>query len=91
MTSSALPTPVPRQFLSSTVRRVAKAAAFVALGFGPAAQAAGPAIRLQDDRGTTLELQAPARRIVSLMPSLTETVCALDACARRFLDDIKAS
>ena len=82
MTSSVLPNPAPRQLLSSTVRRVAKAAAFVALGFGPAAHAAGTAIRLEDDRGTTVDLQAPARRIVSLMPSLTETVCALDACDR---------
>jgi hypothetical protein len=39
-------------------------------------------VRLDDDRGSVLELPAPARRIVSLMPSLTETVCALDACDR---------
>ncbi|MET3494642.1 ABC transporter substrate-binding protein [Variovorax boronicumulans] len=69
-----------RHTVSTTVRQIAKAAAFVALGLGPAAHAAG--IRLEDARGTTLELQAPARRIVSLMPSLTETVCALDACDR---------
>ncbi|SFQ39636.1 iron complex transport system substrate-binding protein [Variovorax sp. OK605] len=86
MTSAALPNPAPnwRQPLSATARRVAKAAAFVAFlapGLGPAAQAA-PGIRLEDDRGTTVELQGPARRIVSLMPSLTETVCALDACDR---------
>lgn len=81
MNSTALPHPSPlrRQPVSSAARRLARAAAFVALGIG-SAHAAG--IRLEDDRGTTLELQAPARRIVSLMPSLTETVCALDACDR---------
>lgn len=82
MTATAPPPRAPRPPFpaTATARRIAKAAAFVALGFGPAAHAAG--IRLEDDRGTTVELQAPARRIVSLMPSLTETVCALDACDR---------
>ncbi len=74
----------PRPPLSTTTaRQIAKAAAFVALGLGPAAMHAHAAgIRLEDDRGITLELQAPAKRIVSLMPSLTETVCALEACDR---------
>ncbi|MCR5864302.1 ABC transporter substrate-binding protein [Aquincola sp. J276] len=36
-----------------------------------------------DDRGRPLPLEAPPpQRIVSLLPSLTETVCALDACGR---------
>lgn len=39
-------------------------------------------ISLRDDRGATLKFNAPPARIVSLLPSLTETVCALDACAR---------
>ncbi|MGF6347475.1 iron complex transport system substrate-binding protein [Variovorax sp. W2I14] len=81
MTSNALLQRQPLFFNATTaVRQIARAAAFVALGVGSAAHAAS--IRLEDDRGTTLELQAPARRIVSLMPSLTETVCALDACDR---------
>ena len=45
--------------------------------------AAGPAlaqVTLRDDRGPTLVLQAPPRRVVSLLPSLTETVCALGEC-----------
>ena len=39
-------------------------------------------VTLVDDRGIAVRLAAPARRIVSLLPSLTETVCALDACDR---------
>lgn len=37
---------------------------------------------LVDDRGRRLRLREPARRIVTLLPSLTETVCELGACAR---------
>ncbi len=39
-------------------------------------------VSLRDDRGTVLTLPAPPRRVVSLLPSLTETVCALGECAR---------
>ena len=44
--------------------------------------APGSAIRVMDDRGRTVSLPAPPQRIVSLLPSLTETVCALDQCHR---------
>jgi len=37
---------------------------------------------LRDDRGVDVTLPAPPQRIVSLLPSLTETVCDLGACAR---------
>ena len=37
---------------------------------------------VRDDRGVALTLAAPPARIVSLLPSLTECVCALGACAR---------
>jgi len=37
---------------------------------------------LRDDRGARIVLAAPPQRIVSLLPSLTESVCAIGACAR---------
>ncbi len=46
------------------------------------AAAAQAQVEARDDRGATLRLAAPPQRIVSLLPSLTESVCALGACAR---------
>jgi iron complex transport system substrate-binding protein len=40
------------------------------------------AAKVQDDRGVVLELPRPPQRVVSLLPSLTETVCELGACER---------
>lgn len=38
------------------------------------------AVTLQDDRQQNVEMAKPPQRIVSLLPSLTETVCALGQC-----------
>lgn len=47
------------------------------------ASAAGAAeVVLVDDRGVRTVWSAPPQRIVSLLPSLTETVCELGQCAR---------
>ena len=39
-------------------------------------------LTLQDDRGTSIVLERLPRRIVSLLPSLTETVCILGGCEK---------
>jgi iron complex transport system substrate-binding protein len=52
------------------------AAALVLLLGSAAVQAT---VSIVDDRGRRVELPAPPQRVVSLLPSLTETVCALQA------------
>ncbi len=54
----------------------------LALALAGGAAVAAAAVQVTDDRGRTLTLPAPPQRIVSLLPSLTETVCELQACAR---------
>ncbi len=53
-----------------------------ALGLIGGLNTAQAQISLRDDRGALLSMAAPPARIVSLLPSLTESVCALGACAR---------
>ena len=50
--------------------------------FGLAALAPAHALQLTDERGVTVTLAQTPQRIVSLLPSLTESVCALDQCQR---------
>jgi iron complex transport system substrate-binding protein len=45
------------------------------------AQSAAPDT-MRDDRGRELSLVVPPTRIISLLPSLTESICALGACAK---------
>lgn len=45
------------------------------------------AITVVDDQGAKVTLAAPPQRIVSLLPSLTESVCVLGACGRLVATD----
>jgi len=56
---------------------------FIAFALALLSFLAGAApVQLTDDRGVTLRLPAPPQRIVSMLPSLTESICALGACDR---------
>jgi len=63
--------------LSTTVRVLL--AGFAAVVLAAPAQAQ---LEARDDRGVAVRLAAPPHRIVSLLPSATESVCALGACER---------
>ncbi|RZJ51825.1 MAG: ABC transporter substrate-binding protein, partial [Acidovorax sp.] len=65
------------------VRRILWVIAIViALGLLMAGLARAQPVRIQDDRGREITLPQPPQRIVSLLPSLTESVCELDQCHR---------
>lgn len=67
----------------STFWNTCAARVAAALLFATASVAAHAApLQATDDRGVAVQLAAPPQRIVSTLPSLTETVCALDGCAR---------
>lgn len=51
------------------------------LGLGVLSLAAH-GLEVTDERGVTVSLPQPPQRIVTLLPSLTEGVCALGACSR---------
>ncbi len=46
---------------------------------GPPADPAPPAVTVTDDLGRTVALSAPARRVFSVIPSITESIAVLDA------------
>jgi iron complex transport system substrate-binding protein len=48
---------------------------------GVSAAVANPVV-VRDDRGVEHRFDAPPQRVVTLLPSLTEAVCAIGACAR---------
>lgn len=47
-----------------------------------AIQAPAHGLQLTDDRGVSVTLAQSPQRIVSILPSLTESICALDQCQR---------
>jgi len=59
------------------VWRLARAFALAACSIS-----AAHAYEVTDDRGVTVSFTQPPQRVVSLLPSLAETVCELGACAR---------
>lgn len=69
------------KFSPPPLRRLLHAAActLALAGSAPAAQAA---IHITDDRGRTLQFQEPPRRVVSLLPSSTESLCEMQQCER---------
>ena len=68
------PTPVKRILIVVTVLLA------LLLLMSSLAQAQG--VQVTDDRGHTVQLPQPPERIVTLLPSLAETVCALGECRR---------
>ena len=43
---------------------------------------AASALQITDDRGVTVTFAQTPQRIVSMLPSLTESVCAMEQCQR---------
>ena len=70
-----------RQRAAAPWRALAGIAAAAAVAAAVALPARA-AVTVQDDQGQRTTLARPPERIVTLMPSLTEAVCALQACER---------
>jgi iron complex transport system substrate-binding protein len=86
--------PATRQSNRRVGRILGAAAATSSLAFGVATAALAPACRaaaaplvVRDDLGHEVTFAHPPQRIISLLPPLTETVCALGECARLVATD----
>lgn len=79
-----MPIPFPsfvwRPLLNDVVRHWLRWA--MLLWAGASACIGATAQHITDDRGVTVRFEAPPQRIVTLLPSLAETVCALGQCQR---------
>jgi iron complex transport system substrate-binding protein len=53
----------------------------IAVCFSFIGSSASASIVIKDDRGSEVRLASPAQRVVSMLPSLTESVCALGKCS----------
>lgn len=65
--------------MNPTLRRLCTASTVLAASCGPAEPSSGTAVSVTDDAGRVVGLAAPASRVFSALPSLTESVAALDA------------
>jgi len=67
--------------MRATVKQLA-AAALLVCGLAGALSVAAQSVQITDARGAQVQLAKPPQRIVSLLPSLTESLCALGGCER---------
>ena len=67
--------------MRATVKHFA-AAALLVCGLAGAWSVAARSVQITDARGAQVQLAKPPQRIVSLLPSLTESLCALGGCER---------
>src|SRR6218665_364975 len=72
----------PRPMNPAPVRRLRAMALLAVALLAVSALARAQPVQIEDDRGRLVSLPRPPQRIVSLLPSLTESLCALGHCQR---------